>query len=801
VQLRTRWYKILNDIFGNKNRSILVVLSIAVGVGVVGMINNARFIIEQEIGSQYEWGNPASVSIYVSPFEKELSTAVENMREVEIVQPRRFTGAKIILSDGEEDVNLVTVPEYDDIKVNNLLVESGSSEIGLRTIALERQSAKALDVKVGDQITIEMHDGNLYTLTLVSIYHDIYELPYSITKTVSGHVSMETLQWLGEVPYYSRIDLITADDRYDRENVLDIAALARDRVIEPAGYYVGSIQIPGIDSDPGKHWAQNQINGFVLILQVMSVMAIFLSGGLVVNTISAILTQQVKQIGIMRSIGAVPSQIAGMYILNILGYSFIGWALAIPMGILGSYGLAKYAASFLNFSVSGLSVSLNIILLQTLIAMIIPVGVALYPIIAGTSIKIYDAIYQQGLVNESQKPWLERLLGKLKVLKPPVVLSILNTFRNVPRLAFTLVTLTLAGATFVAAFSTRASLNEQIVEMSRYVNYDAAISIPSSENLHTVEREALRIPGIVLAEGWAQATGKVVYQDQSEGEELTIIGLPYDTQTIAPKLLSGRWLTPTDSWQVVVNQDLVDQEEDIQVGSTIDIEVMGKEHSYTVVGVLSKHLSGPRVYINYSMFSKITGRNDQINELRVRTDVLQIASEEEQEVIRLQLEERLSNAGITDSSAHTQADISSYFSEPFGIILFVLVIMASLLAIVGGLSLTGTMGINVMERTREIGVLRSVGASNSSVRQVVVVEGVMIALISWLLVSLISGPTGAALASAVLFAVLKTQLTFQFSHFGLIIWMAIVVVIGVITSLSPAQKAVALTVREVLDYE
>jgi putative ABC transport system permease protein len=111
------------------------------------------------------------------------------------------------------------------------------------------------------------------------------------------------------------------------------------------------------------------------------------------------------------------------------------------------------------------------------------------------------------------------------------------------------------------------------------------------------------------------------------------------------------------------------------------------------------------------------------------------------------------------------------------------------------------MGINVMERTREIGVLRSVGASNGAIRQVVVLEGVVIAVFSWLLVGLVSGPTAAALAGAVMDAVLKTQLTFSYSFSGLFIWLAIIVIIGALSSLTPARNAVRLTVREVLDYE
>jgi len=364
------------------------------------------------------------------------------------------------------------------------------------------------------------------------------------------------------------------------------------------------------------------------------------------------------------------------------------------------------------------------------------------------------------------------------------------------------VTLTLAGATFVAAFSTRASRNAQIDQFFRYTQYDVAIPITDPlAKLEDVEQAVQNIPQVAYAEGWASAAGVLLRADGTEGSEVEIVGLPYDTQTIDAKMEDGRWLNSQDEWGVVVNQDLTSQEEQIEVGSEIVVKIMGSEYTFTVAGVTSKHLVGPRVYLNYPTFSEISGREGQINTLRVRTSLTELADEEAQTSLALALEDKLGDAGFTESSAQIQNDLADYLSEPFGIILMVLVIMAGLLAVVGGLSLAGTMGINVMERTREIGVLRSVGASNGAVRQVVVFEGIVIAVLSWLLVAVVSGPTGAALAGAVMDAVLKTQLTFSYSFSGLFIWLGLIIVIGAISSLTPAGKAVRLTVREVLNYE
>jgi putative ABC transport system permease protein len=228
---------------------------------------------------------------------------------------------------------------------------------------------------------------------------------------------------------------------------------------------------------------------------------------------------------------------------------------------------------------------------------------------------------------------------------------------------------------------------------------------------------------------------------------------------------------------------------------------MGQEQSFDIVGIASKHLVGPRIYLNRASFPEIGGTESASVLVRVRTSLDSLAGAETQAAVGAALEESLVDLGYTTAEADMQSEIASYLSEPFTIILVVLILMAGLLAVVGGLSLAGTMGINVMERTREIGVLRSVGASNGSVRMVVVLEGVVIAVLSWLLAGLVSGPTAAGLASAVIQAVLQTDLTFSYSFSGLFIWLGIIVVIGALSSLSPARNAVQLTVREVLDYE
>jgi putative ABC transport system permease protein len=127
--------------------------------------------------------------------------------------------------------------------------------------------------------------------------------------------------------------------------------------------------------------------------------------------------------------------------------------------------------------------------------------------------------------------------------------------------------------------------------------------------------------------------------------------------------------------------------------------------------------------------------------------------------------------------------------------------MAVLLAIVGGLGLMGTMSINVLERTREIGVLRAIGASNRNVAQIFIMEGITIGILSWLFGSVLSIPLSTGLSDALGRTMAGTPLTFSFSMGGVWLWLILSMLLSALASFIPAQNASRMTVREVLSYE
>jgi putative ABC transport system permease protein len=165
------------------------------------------------------------------------------------------------------------------------------------------------------------------------------------------------------------------------------------------------------------------------------------------------------------------------------------------------------------------------------------------------------------------------------------------------------------------------------------------------------------------------------------------------------------------------------------------------------------------------------------------------------------LEEHYESVGMQVGNTQISATERAQIESQFNVLVVFLLIMAILLAVVGGIGLMGTMSLNVMERTREIGVMRAIGATDGSIFKIVVIEGIVIGLLSWLIGAVLAYPLSVGLSNAVGISILQAPLSYQFSLYGAGLWLVVVVILAAAASLWPARNASRVTVREVLAYE
>lgn len=797
--LPPRWAKVGRDLASHKMRSLLVVLSIAVGVFAMGVIAGTQHIIDTQFTGAYLASNPAHATLSVSPFDDELLHAVSRMEEVGAASARFALSVKVQSpADGRwQDLNLLARPAWSDLPVNRLRPEQGAWPPPLNGIVLERDSLPLLNAQIGDTVTLDLGNGRLREVQIAGTVHDINLPPARFVDQLYGYTSFDTLNRWGYRRQFSSLLLTVAAQADNKTHIEAVARQVQDK-IEKGGGQVFSTTVP----DPGQTPVQEILDALFVILGVLGVLSLLLSGFLVVNTVNATLAQQTRQVGVMKAIGARSGQIMGLYFGMALIYGLLALAIGLPLGMLGAVRLAHYAATFLNFDVAGPGFAPHVLGLQSAVALGMPLLASAWPIWAGARITVREAMASYGLgkgrFGRGPLDHLLLLVQRLLPLRRPLVISLRNTFRRKGRLALTMATLSLAGAIFVGVFSVRSSLFHTLALANRYDNYDVAVEFSRPYRDQQIQDAARQTPGVTAVETWGSNSALRLRPNGSEGAPIRVRAPYADTQMIQPRLLAGRWLLPDDQNAVVLNSNVLADEPDLKVGDAIRLRLAGKEGDWTVVGIVQSILSQPTLYVNYPYFAQQTGTAGRASFARVATLEQTPAG---QAAAAAALQSQLEEAGFQVGKVETKFQRQESVRLQFDILITFLLIMALLIAVVGGMGLMGAMSINVLERTREIGVMRAIGAATGAIIQIVLVEGLLIGLISWAQGVLLGWPIGRLMSDQVGLAFLDSPLEFQYSAQGAATWLAAALLISALASFWPAHNAARLSVREVLAYE
>lgn len=806
MTISPRWRKVLADLWGNKLRTLLVVLSISVGVFAVGMVYSSYLMFERDLALSWGAASPASASIYADPFDEELVDSVRSLRGVQEAEGRRNVDLRVLAAGGKwRQMFLTAIPDYSKQKVNVIRPQSGSWPPGDGDTLLERSSLAELGVSPGGSILVETSDGHKRRLKVTGVVYDPSQIPSLFSGRVYGYINMDTLEKLDELRRLDQVNFVVQPWVLQGKETAPIESVGRRAwtKLEQGDTTVFWLQV----NKPGEHPLQSIINALMMLLAVLGVLSLFLGTFLLVNTISSILTQQVRQIGIMKAIGAQRDQILRMYLVLVGAYGILSLMVAAPLGAFAASAVTGFIAQVFNFDSGGMEFPLQVLLLEATVAVLVPILAALWPIWRGTGITVREAVSDYGIGGVVAKSrfdhWIDKVLESFQNLPRPVLLSLRNTFRRKGRLVLTLVTLTIAGTVFMAVFSIRSSLYTTLDDALDYFRYDLAVGFTQSYRASRIEHEVLRVPGVKAVESWGFTSGRILQDERKESEDeasknVFILAPPVGTKMIQPKIIAGRWLVEGDESALVVNTETLKDNPQLKIGGPAVVKVGTRKLRFTIVGIAKSTLTGPIIYAPYDWLTSAVQESGRARSVQI---VAASADQTEQSNLGRALEEHLKKNNLRVQNVDITWEQKERIRSQFDILTMFLLIMAVLLAVVGALGLMGTMGINVLERTREIGVMRAIGASSLEIGKIFVVEALCIGILSWLLGAILALPVAAVLSYQVGMLFLQSPLAFTFSLLGVGIWLGLSVILSVLASLLPARNAARLSVREVLSYE
>ncbi len=469
----TRWVKVYRDLWNNRSRTILIILSIAAGVFAIGVTGISQQALTESLSQQYADLRPADVILQTEPnLDDDFVESIRHMRGVADAEGRRFLMLRISL-DGEgevwRDLSLYAMQDYNDQRLFRIWEQDGTWPPQKGDVLLERASLTYLGLTPGQQILVKTPDGRKFHLTVTGRVHDLYRIPPFLEGWVYGYVSMDTIRWMGEPEGYNEL-YVSASDSSLTLAISDKAA----NHIEGQGLPVYQKTLP----NRGEHPLNYIITTVSLLLGLVAVLSMVLSALLVVNVISALITQQERQIAIMKAIGARSWQITGLYFGMVLSLGLIACLIAIPLSMIGANALAAFVAGLINFDPPEVGFTLESLLFQLGVGLMVPLIAAAPAILNGTKLSPAKVLSEYGI----SQVWggaglMDALLRRFPMLTRDLLLALRNPFRKRGRLILSLITLTFAGSVFMAIVNLRSSLNVALNEMFSFWNYDTWLII------------------------------------------------------------------------------------------------------------------------------------------------------------------------------------------------------------------------------------------------------------------------------------------------------------------------------------
>jgi putative ABC transport system permease protein len=784
--------KTLRDLSQEGTRTALVVFAIALGIAGFLAVLSAYAVVTREMNRGYLATNPASATLRMDKVDDRLIATVLASGAVSDAEARRIVTGRIKAGRGEwHDLRLFVVKDFDSIRIGKLEPQQGAWPPAAGEMLVERDALGVARLHIGDTVTVKTAAGKEHQLQISGSVHDFGQAQARMENIVYGYITQDTLARLGEEPYLDRLNILVAGDRFDEKHVRSVAAEVR-KLVEGRGHIVRRIDVP----TPGEHPHAHIMGLLLLSMSSFGFCILALSGILVVNLVTATMALQVRQIGVMKAIGATRAQISGLYLSQAMLLGTAAILFAAAAGIPAGRALCRTLAALLNFDIASFAAPAWVYLLAAAAGWVVPLLAAAYPVWKGSRIPVRLALGNSGAsANAFGTGGFDRALARIGGPLRPLLLAFRNSFRRRARLALTLATLAAGGVFFLAGMNVRASMVHTLDQFFATRKFDLSVSVKGTPPVESIER-ALKATsqdasGIVCAESW------LVTEGATENQRFTIVGLPAKTALLKLAIAEGRDLLPGDTDAIVVNTALAGELAQLRIGNKLTVRIGEAQTSLRIVGIARESLAGPAGYVPLVDLGPL-GYAGVANSIRLALAQTQSASIERVAAV---LQGNLEREHVQVEASASQADARFGFDQHMLMIYVFLAVVSAIIAAIGGLGLMTTMSLNVLERRREMGVLRAIGASPAAVWLIVVTEGVAIGVLSWVLAALAAWPVSKVMGDWIGTRVFTGGLDFRFEIGSLLSALAASIIVALVASFLPAWQASRTTVREALSHE
>lgn len=796
------WNKVWSDLWDNKVRTVLAVLSISAGVFAIGAIFGMVDQLLTGMDQAHQATIPSHIQMYLTDrIDEDTAIRLKSIDGVEDVEVMNEVTVRYKLHPEDEwsRGRLVMRNDYNDQTYDLLQLKEGKwpkkAEIGI-----ERLTSQYFGIDIGDKVIFEL-DKTDRALPISGKIRHPFVPPPQFGGDAYFFVDAQGLERFG-IPKGEFGQLKARVRPYSLEFAKEVATEMKDRLAkENYGVAVTFYQ------DPDKHWGRMFVEGLNLVLEILAVISVFTSLVLVLNTLTALITQQTNQIGIIKAIGGTTGTLVKTYLAGVLVYGFLALLISLPLGALLAFGITQWFLNLFNIDYEVFQVSNRAIAYQVVAAIAAPALAALWPVLGGAAITVREAIASYGLgggrFGASRFDRAVESVGR-RVLSAPYAVALGNMFRRKGRLILTQLVLIMAGTMFLIVMSLSASITLTLENEFDRRNFDMVLVFDDNQRIDRTLELAYTVNSVEKAEMWFTQPASILKEGQrarDAGLGAQLVGVPLGSDFYKPLMVAGRWLQPGDNRVIVMSKETAD-DNDIKLGDvlTLDLGELGDD-DWQVVGfyqiVFGGGFSTDDIYAPLDAVFAATKKHNEGGSLRVRTPY---HSAKYTEQVRDNLSNLYARRNMDILFSQTKPADRESAAAQFSITTTMLLALAVIVALVGGIGLMGSLSISVVERTREIGVMRAIGARSATIMGMFVMEGILQGLFSWAVSVPLSFVIAGPLANALGQAMFEANLDYSYNVEAVGIWLVIILVISTVASILPARSATFISVRDSLAY-
>lgn len=794
-----RWKKLGGDIVENQGRLFMMWVAIAVGVFAVAAISTTYAVLSREIDKNYLSANPPAALLDVDNLDDAAVAGVRRQDGISWADAGgRLLGRIEVQPQQWLPLLLFIVPDFSDQQISTVKLQQGQWPARTGELVIERTAMSLARASVGHEINVQTPNGPSRGILVTGVVHDPSLAPAPQQQVVYGYVTQATLHLLGEniASHSLKISVNPSEGRRTVEQVVVGAA----QWLKHSGYNVGEIRIP-----PRHHPHWGVMSNIVRMLLAFSVLTLILSALLSATLMANLLSPQVRQIGIMKAIGARTSQIMALYLTLIGAIGLMAIAIGIPSGIYAGRALANFVARNQNIDLSSPSAPAWIYLAVAVGGTGIPLLFAIIPIGIATHRTVRESLVDFGVAVPAFTPgrWASSLFPRF----PVPALAVRNSVRRRARLALSLGLMAVAGALFISSLNILSGWKQGLVDARTERHYDIEIQLRKPQPVAALRAMVSGVSGVRNVEAFDDEAAALrrgdgltitkTFPDGGHGS-LSLNAVPANSTFVSPNVIAGHWLTTTDLPGTVINNQALSFFPGAKIGDLLDVTVRGRPVRLRLAGIVREHLAGATIYLTSEEYSQEFGHAGLTGGVRLDLDD---KSEDSEIKVMAAIERSLEEDGVKVVGSTSRSQLGRALAGHLFILIFILVVMSILMALVGIFGLGSAMATSVLERRRELAVLRAIGASNAAVVLTVICEGVFIGFLSVIAAAVLSVPVTMLIANFVGSAMLGPWQGVVVSATGIPIWLAVVLLCATLASGYPARRASTVTIREALAYQ